>query len=189
MSGKVLGRHAVFAALALAAALLFAGGPRVLVALAYERAAVARGQVWRLATGHLVHASLAHLVWNLAGLALVWAAVGRALSARAWTATAAIAALGSSAALFLFHPQVRALTGLSGLLHGLLAAGAVAEIRRGNRAAWGLLGVVAVKVAWEQAMGAPTAAGLGGPIAADAHLYGVVAGALCAAITPRKPSP
>jgi rhomboid family GlyGly-CTERM serine protease len=182
----------VFAALALSALAVFAGGPRAFTALAYRRTLVADGQLWRLLTGHLVHASAAHLVWNLAGLALVGAAMGRALGAASWAAAASFTGIGSSAALFVMHPEVRVVTGLSAVLHGLLATGAVAEARRGRRAAWAVLAVLGLKVAWEQVAGGSTSgAVLGGPIAVDAHLYGSLAGVLAGlALRPsRAPDP
>jgi rhomboid family GlyGly-CTERM serine protease len=182
-----LRRHAFFAALAVAAVVLFACGPRAFTALAYERAGVARGQVWRLATGPLVHAGAAHLVWNLAGLGLIWATLVRALPPWGWVAAATAAGIGSSAALFFLHPEVRAVTGLSAVLHGLLAAAAVAEVRRGRRIAWALLAVLALKGVWEQVMGAATGAMAGGAIAVDAHLYGALAGVLTGlALPPRR---
>lgn len=56
--------------------LLFFAMPAVLVALAsaspgwlvLDRDALAAGQIWRLWTGHWVHFSVSHLLWNLAVL-------------------------------------------------------------------------------------------------------------------------
>ena len=62
-------------------------------------------------------------------------------------------ALGSSLGVLLLQPDVRVMSGLSALLHGLLAAGAAAQVRRGERVGWVFLIVLAVKVAWEQISG------------------------------------
>jgi rhomboid family GlyGly-CTERM serine protease len=175
-----LRRHAVFAALGLAAAALAPAGPPALAALAYYRPAVSGGEWWRLATGHLVHAGAAHAALNLAGLVLVWAALGRALGASAWVAAAAAAGLASTGALFVFHPEVRAMAGLSAVLHGLMAAGAVADSMRGRRLARAFAVLLAAKLAWEQAFGSTSA--LAGPVAVEAHLYGAIAGAAVGAL-------
>ena len=49
----------------------------MLPALRYERAAVLDGEVWRLATGHFVHADLRHLGWNVLGVLIVWGLFAR----------------------------------------------------------------------------------------------------------------
>jgi len=41
------------------------GGFGVADAAQYDRAALLRGEVWRLVTGHFVHWSLSHLVWDV----------------------------------------------------------------------------------------------------------------------------
>jgi rhomboid family GlyGly-CTERM serine protease len=125
----------------------------VFVALVYQRDAILRGQVWRPLTCHFVHAGPAHLVWNLAGTALVALALGPALRVRGWLLAGLAAAGGSSLGVLLLQPEVRVMAGLSALLHGLLAAGAAAEVRRGERLGWAFLIVLAVKVAWEQISG------------------------------------
>jgi rhomboid family GlyGly-CTERM serine protease len=172
--------HAFFLSVGAVVIALAAVGPPMFVWLAYQRAAILRGQLWRLLTAHLVHVGAAHLAWNLAGLALVAATLARQMDARAWAAASLAAALGSSLGVYFLRPEVRAMAGLSAVLHGLLGAGAVAAVRRGQRAGWLLLAVLAAKLASEQVLGAPTALGtaLGGAIAVDAHLYGALAGGL-----------
>jgi rhomboid family GlyGly-CTERM serine protease len=181
----VRGRH-VFLALAALSLSVFAAGPQPLVLLAYHRASILRGELWRLLTGHFVHANGAHLLWNLGATALVSLAVARALSARSWLVAALAVALGCSAAVLLLQPQVRVMTGLSGLLHGLLAAGAAADIRRGERMGWVFLGVLAAKVGWEQLAGpsALTRSALGGEIAVGAHAFGALTGLVAGLVLP-----
>jgi rhomboid family GlyGly-CTERM serine protease len=188
-----LRRYALFLALAAAALAATAGGARALLLLAYERQAIARGEVWRAFTGHLVHAGPAHLILNLAGLAVVALCFGREWPARSWALLTAATAAGCSTGVFVFEPRTRAMVGLSGLLHGLMAAGAVGAVRRGERLGWLVLAVLAVKIASEQLGGpSPASALLGGPIATGAHFYGAVAGVLAAALlamTSRNPRP
>ena len=175
------------------AAGLYAGGPRLLAFLVYERSAVLRGEVWRLLTASLVHAGLGHLAWNLAATALVGMAVGPALRARVWLGLSVWVMLASSLGVLLLRPEVRVMAGLSALLHGLLAAGATAQVRRGERWAWLFLGVLAAKVAWEQLLGpAPLGVIAGsGRLAVDAHAYaaasGLLAGLMLSAPGHREP--
>jgi rhomboid family GlyGly-CTERM serine protease len=181
------GSHAFFAALT-AAALVLAAVPRALPGLAYVRHGVRDGEWWRLVTGHLVHGSAAHLVWNVAGLALVWLAFGTRLAGRAWTLVLAAAAAGTGLGVLALAPEVAAMAGLSGVLHGLAAAGAIAALRAGERLGWTVLALLAAKVAWEQLAGGSAAAeaALGGAIAVDAHLYGLVSGAAAACALVRR---
>jgi hypothetical protein len=72
--------------------------------------------------------------------------------------------------------------GFSGVLHGALAAGAVAWHRRESALlAWALTAVLAGKLIWEQAVGAlPLSGDL--PVVVDAHLYGAAGGLLAALV-------
>jgi len=166
------------------AALLVAGlGEPAAALLRYERRAVLAGDAWRLVTGHLVHLGWIHLALNAAGLALVAVLLGAQWRARQWAALALACALGVGLGLLAFDPQLAWYVGLSGIAHGLVAAGAVpmALARRGVGLAWVL--ALAGKLAWEQVRGGTTpAAWIGGATVVDAHLYGALAGALAAAV-------
>lgn len=146
--------------------------------LRYERSAVLQGQYWRLLTGHLVHGSGQHLLLNAVGLGLVAALFPREYSLRAW-----LLILGSSVATIdlgfvLLEPQLQWYVGLSGVLHGALAAGAIGWWRHESRAlALALTAVLVGKLAWEQWHGALPLSG-DMPVVVDAHLYGAVGGAL-----------
>ena len=175
-----LRRHALPLGLALTVTVLAFLGSPARRALRLDRPRVLEGELWRLFTGHLVHLGWGHLAMNLAGLALVWLLVGAALSPGRWATVLAVCALGTGLGLAL-DPRLHWYVGLSGVLHGLLAAGAVAALRGpGRREAMVLLALLAAKLAWEQARGAlPGSAALaGGPVLVDAHLYGAVWGGL-----------
>jgi hypothetical protein len=78
----------------------------------------------------------------------------------------------------LLEPQLEWYVGLSGVLHGALAAGAIGWWRHESRALALALTVVLVgKLAWEQWHGALPLSG-DMPVVVDAHLYGAVGGAL-----------
>ena len=129
------------------AAILF-GGDRTAQALRYDRNALLDGELWRALSGHFVHTSWAHLGAGIAVAALVVAAYGRDLR----PAAVVCIALGTSAGLFLLALRVRSHVGLSGLLGGLVAFGALEGWRRGRRRAWlpvaPLLGLVIAAEAW-----------------------------------------
>lgn len=153
--------------------------------LRYSRPAIAAGEVWRLLTGHLVHLGAAHLALNAAGTVLIAALVGHHLGLRAWAATTIVCALAVAAGLWWLAPQIDWYVGLSGVLHGLLVAGAIAALasRRERVFALIVLAVIATKLAWEQALGPTpgTAALSGGPVVTEAHLFGALGGLLAGA--------
>lgn len=161
---------------ALAVLLQAAGGAE---AWRLERALVAT-EPWRFATGHFVHLGWSHLALNLAGLGIVWALFGRALSIREWLATMLVCAAGVSLGLLGFSRGLEWYVGLSGMLHGLLAAAALRQwLLQPDLATAMLLLGLAAKLGWEQwAGGDPgTARLIGGAVAVDAHLYGALTGA------------
>ena len=176
-----LSRHAPLLVLALAVLLL--AGDEPARALRYQRAAVLDGEWWRLLSAHLVHLGWAHLWLNLAGLLLVWLLFGPRLRPVAWLAVFLLSALGTGLGLFWFSPGLDWYVGLSGVLHGLFVAGALAECRFEPRMGGLLLVLLAVKLAWEQFMGATpgTAEMIGAAVVVDAHLYGAVSGGLACA--------
>jgi rhomboid family GlyGly-CTERM serine protease len=166
--------------LPLAVALLALGvwlaGDVVASALRYQRAEVLDGELWRLLSAHFVHLGAAHLALNLAGLALVWWLVGRSAGPRSWSIVLAATALSTTLGLLAFAPELAWYVGLSGMLHGMLVAGALLGPRRDLL----IVGVVAIKIGWEQWMGpsADTTALIGGAVIVDAHLYGAIGGAI-----------
>ncbi len=158
--------------------------------LRYERTGVLDGEVWRLVTGHLVHLGWSHTLLNLVGLGLVWALVGAGFGALAWLIVLAGAVVAMAAGFLLLAPGLAWYVGLSGVLHGLFAAGALALAARGRGGAGAgrreggiMLALVALKLAWEQVAGPMpmSAEAAGGPVVVDAHLYGAVGGLAAAA--------
>ena len=166
--------------LCVAVVLIALGGEPVRLVLRYERAAVLAGEFWRLVTGHLVHSSAAHLVLNLAGLGLIAGLFPKDYSLGQWLLIAAASLVLIDLGFVFYEPQLQWYVGLSGVLHGLLAAGAVAWWRHES---WPLALILSViflaKLAWEQVHGALPFSGDMVVIVA-AHLYGAIGGALAA---------
>ena len=149
----------------------------------YQRDAIENGEYWRLVSGHLVHLSLGHLWPNVAALVIIGALFdGVFRNADWWRATVASAA-AIDIGLYALDRGVLWYVGLSGVLHGVVAAGALALLLRrqplGAVLAIGLSG----KLIFEQVMGPVpfTAASVGGPVVVAAHLYGAAGGALAEA--------
>jgi membrane associated rhomboid family serine protease len=183
------GRPVVTLGLLLGGALL-AALPGLDVHLALDRAALGRGEVWRVLTGHLIHggARLAVLDLVVLGLLAGWLEhASRTLLVRSLLASALLAGGG----VFLLT-EFDHYVGSSALSSGVLVACAAHVLRwrteRGpRRLALLVLGLFAVKLLLE-ALGVWPAAlgGLpdGARVAGWAHALGAAGGA-CAALTLR----
>jgi rhomboid family GlyGly-CTERM serine protease len=147
--------------------------------LRYDRGALMQGQWWRLLTAHVVHLGVRHAVLNALGLALMWALFARNYSPRAWLAIVLGAMAAIDAGLWFADSTTQWYVGSSGALHGVMAAGALAHVRTGERDGWVLAGLLAVKLAYEHWVGALPLSG--GAVVLGAHLYGVLGGAGMAA--------
>jgi rhomboid family GlyGly-CTERM serine protease len=171
-------------------ALLEAGGDPLRNALSYDRAALAGGEWWRALTAHFVHLDAAHATLNGMGVVLMWALFARDYSPLRWLAIYLFSALCISAGLWWRDPEVTNYVGASGALHGVMTAGTLAHLRRGDLDGWILAVFLVVKLAYEQLAGALPFSSSGNTIV-DAHLYGAVAGlglGLCLRSRPR-PTP
>jgi len=162
----------------LLSALAQAGG--LVPLLRYDRLAIANGELWRLISGHLVHLGPSHLVLNAIGLVLVAALVGPRMHLAGWGFAFVLSSLVISAGLWLHTPQLQWYVGLSGVLHGLLVAGAVNGLTERSERWFSLtlLMLLTAKIGWEQVLGPMpgTAAAAGGPVVVDAHLFGALGG-------------
>jgi rhomboid family GlyGly-CTERM serine protease len=156
--------------------LIQGGGATAQSLLRYDRDGLHAGQWWRLLTGHVIHLGYEHAVLDIAGLVLMWALFARDYSPRQWLLIVGLSAIGVDAGLWLLSSTTQWYVGSSGVLHGVLAAGACAHLRRREPDGWILVLFLVGKLIYEQARGAlPLTAG--GAVIVDAHLYGAVGGA------------
>ena len=155
--------------------------------LRWERALIVDGELWRLLTGHLVHLGGTHLVLNLAGLLLVWFLVGRDLKPLQWVVICLVSVVAIDLGFWVLNPSLSWYVGLSGVLHGMLAAGVVVAASDARKDLVMLGVLVIAKLFYEQVAGALPGSGTvsGGPVIVDAHLYGAVSGAVAGAIMRR----
>ena len=172
------GGRLLLLAMLLLCALIAISGDAGRLSLRYERVLILDGEWWRLVTGHFVHLGWAHTVMNLLGLGILWLLFGNRYALVRWAGLLVLGLLIIDGGFLLFETRLSWYVGLSGILHTLLAAGALAWLRAGQAEGWILSGLVIAKLIWEQTIGAvPLSASVaGGAVVVDAHLYGAIAG-------------
>jgi len=100
--------------------ILLAALPHYHNALLFDRTAILGGQFWRLWTGHWIHFSPSHLLWNVVALSFT----GAWLEARQpglLLRYTAVAAPAISVGLLVLEPHLITYGGLSGLGTGMVA--------------------------------------------------------------------
>ena len=104
---------------ALAAFLCLGAAPEAWV---FDRGAIARGEIWRLITGHWMHSDQAHAAWDITALLLLGALFESRLR---WHLPLAllVATAGVDAWLWWGAPVLYYYCGLSGILNSLLIVG------------------------------------------------------------------
>ena len=174
-------------AIALASGLVFCF-PLINGWLLYNRPLILHGEIWRAWTGHIVHYSSSHFLWNL----IIFLAAGcwleciRPRSAR-WFYLAC--PLVISATLLIGEPTLERYAGLSGLASGVLIFLAFVQLSENNaEPTWfwvAVFGLVVVKVALETVTGAPLLVHdfAGFRVVPLAHISGACSGVIAWAIT------
>ncbi len=184
-TGKALDtRLSLLLALIVTAAVIESFGDTGRELLRFERQRILDGEFWRLVTGHFAHLAPQHLALNALGLGIVALLVGRALCPREWLLAFIVCLASTSAGLLFLDPELNWYVGLSGVLHGLLVTGLLANLPLRRTESAVLLAIVVAKIGWEQFVGPmPGAEGTaGGPVIVNAHLYGAIGGGLATAI-------
>ncbi|WP_428441434.1 rhombosortase [Photobacterium sagamiensis] len=153
--------------------------------IAWDREAIAHGEIWRILTGNFTHTNWPHMLMNSLALSIITFIFRRHFSARRYTAL--IVFISVIIGIGIFATDIQWYAGLSGVLHGLFAWGAVRDIRTQTKGGWLLLAGLILKIGWEQYYGgaASSAALIGARVAIEAHLIGVVSG-LVAGYTQRQ---
>jgi len=169
-------------------AALMLGGEPWQMALRFDRAGLHQGQWWRLITGNLVHFDIRHLLLDFTGLALLWMLFAREFTPRRWAGILLASCAAIDAGLWFLRPEVEWYAGASGVLHGALAAGAVAWYRRGEGLGAALVLLLIVKLVYEQHSSASVFMQQL-PLMPDAHLFGALGGLLGAWLPRRSAKP
>jgi len=167
----------------------------VVAALVADRVHLLRGELWRLLSGPLVHATGGHLVRDGSYCAALGALYEPVLGPR-FRRALLVGLVGPSLLVVLLHPGLRGYSGLSGAAHTLSALAVVHELRsRSGRTRWlvaGLAAVMAGKLLHEAGSGSLLFALSLGPDAVPvpaAHLYGATLGAVVGWSDPRWRTP
>ena len=141
-------------------------------------------QFWRLWTAHWVHVGWVHYLLNMLAFAcfpFIFPHV------RVWHFAALLLLLPvcMSLSFYYFYPSIEAYAGLSGVLHGAYVAVAIIHLcyRKERKFAAGVLGLIFIKLVWENTIGnTGTAELIGSPVLVEAHLLGAIWGALIAGL-------
>jgi len=156
--------------------------------LKYDRLAIVDGEYWRLLSGHFAHLGPEHLLLNMAGLVLVWLLIGRQYSTLQWLIVTAFSLVVITLGFWFLDTNLLWYVGLSGLLHGLLIAGAISGIRTQPVESVIVLVAIAAKLVYEQLIGPlpGSEATAGGAVITNAHLFGAMGGAIIAGFLWRR---
>ncbi len=159
--------------------------------LRYDRLAISGGELWRLISGHFVHLGWSHFALNAVGLVLISYLIAARFSSIQWLLISLLIIMGIDLGFWVLEPQLAWYVGLSGVLHGLLAAGVASGMRDGHADSWIIGGLLVIKLIYEQLVGPiPGSEGTsGGDVVVAAHLYGTIAGALAGAGLSFRKSP
>ena len=182
------GRHRLpwvtvgLAALCLGLYAVFGGAPDMLI---YDRAEILNGQWWRLASGHLVHLDLHHLVYNIGALLALGILFETASFGGSGKLAFGVFGIGGAvitATLFGGSPATLYYCGLSAALNALYAAVTIGMWRETGQKIWlAAFGLDIAKIAWEAAFDPIFSSTLAWPPHTGAHIAGVVAGCALAA--------
>jgi rhomboid family GlyGly-CTERM serine protease len=144
----------------------------------YERSGLASYEAWRLISGHLIHLGWTHTLMNLLAFVLIAWLFAPVFGLTAWVLIVFASGLMVDAGLWWLSPGIEWYVGLSGVLHGLVAAAGIKLSARRELAGYLVLAVLVIKVGWEQIDGSLplTEFASGGSVVVDAHLYGAAGG-------------
>ena len=145
----------VTAAVCVAALVTFAS-PGLQHALTLDRDALWTGEWWRLFTGHLVHFTPRHLIYDLA-VVLVAGLLAETHSPRETRRLYLLSGPGISIILIAAEPQMQVYGGLSGVATGLAVFACLSRIETRGAIRWlarGTLLLIALKLGWELTAGA-----------------------------------
>ncbi len=163
--------------LALITGLLQLVGEQAVGLFKFQREAVLHGELWRLASGGLVHLGWNHWLLNSGGLLLITLLCYDVLTWGRWLLVFFISVTAVSLGILLAQ-SADWYVGLSGPLHGVLVAAALLGFQQRKLVNGLILVMVAAKLGWESSpfYAASTAAFIGGPIFEQSHLYGAIGG-------------
>lgn len=139
-------------------------------------------QFWRIWTAHWVHVGWIHYFLNMVAFVCL-PFIFPHFKVRQITFLLLFLPLCISLSFYVFFPHVMAYAGLSGILHGLYVFAAMLCLpsREERHFSMLVLGLIAIKLLWENTFGQMgTAELIGSPVLVEAHLLGASGGLICA---------
>ena len=164
-----------FILLLIAFAMYVFGGPAAEV-LVFDRQAIMQGELWRLLTGHWVHADLEHLAWNLIAFGILGWMIETSLGhLKLYTALMAGMCI-VNAWVWWFIPSLDFYCGLSGILNTLLFVILLDGWLKTRQVIFLLVAVAATsKIAFELFQASAIFTNTSWPAVPEAHLAGALA--------------
>ena len=160
-------------------------GPSIGSWLQLRQPEISHGEIWRIISGHLVHLNLYHTLLNI-GVLLAWSYLfSDQYRFKWWMVWYVVFALIISCCLIVFSPDVahKGYLGMSGVIYAAIAFSLVLSCQT-DRLCYLFLLVLIVKIGAEQLPGYDVnylQDEIGGAVAIDSHLYGLLAGLTLAA--------
>lgn len=117
---------------------------------------------------------------NMGALGLIWLMFAKRFSTPEWLVVFAVSALTVSTGVHVHNTEFMYYVGLSGVLHGLVSAGVVRELKFDRFFALAVGALTAIKLGYEQINGALPGSEetAGGNVLVDSHLFGAMGGVL-----------
>ena len=133
-------------------------------------------EIWRLLTGHWVHANWPHFLLNMSGFLLCVALTEVKWSFWQWGWRVLVLTTGISVGFLLLNPEIHWYVGFSGVLFGLYVLAAVATFNHHVLISRLILVFIGIKIILEQwsSVKISSADLIGVPVLEDAHFYGVI---------------
>ena len=146
------------------------------VMLYFSASDINRGEIWRLLSGHFMHADSQHLLWNCLGLAVLGTVIEQHSRMALWAAFGA-GVVSVNILLLTPFPQLDYYCGLSGVLNSLLLVALWFEWKQSRSWLIIVIGCGSVaKVLIEVSMGESIVTHISWPPYAWSHLAGMIGG-------------
>jgi rhomboid family GlyGly-CTERM serine protease len=142
----------------------------------FSAADIYRGEIWRVISGHLIHADLQHLLWNCLGLAVLGTMIEQHSRIMWWVALGG-GIVSVSVLLLTPYPQLDYYCGLSGVLNTLLLIALWLEWKRSH--SWLIIAITCgsfAKALIEAYQGSSMVTHISWPPYAWSHVAGLAGG-------------
>ncbi|KZN54727.1 hypothetical protein N474_17610 [Pseudoalteromonas luteoviolacea CPMOR-2] len=150
--------------------------------LEFHRQLVSEGEFWRILSSQYIHTNWTHLGLNLIGILFIWILHAEHTSTSRYFTHIILLGIWTGVGIWLFCPDIKVYTGLSGLLHGIIVWGALKDIQTKEPTGVLLFLGIAGKLAWEQYAGPSAEVGnlINSRVAIESHLIGAIGGVVLA---------